>query len=218
MEIDTGQWPKDPAPQTSGRVKPAAKGSVGSMPSVPSPNIQARPEISGTIAAWGPTCASRAMRAVKTLSTIERVSIESPGATSPRACSAASKAALPVPQGERSMRPGYITLPVRTEAAPPAMEERVFHPFEPREQRVADGELLPRGGADPAAERNQIARFRRSDFEPQRVRVHEGEPATAESDIDIEGSQPFHLQLAVETGREAREEFQRHALAAPFGA
>ena len=47
------------------------------------------------------------------LSITERIAIVSPTVISPRACIRASRAALPVPQGERSRRPGCITVPLR---------------------------------------------------------------------------------------------------------
>jgi hypothetical protein len=50
------------------------------------------------------------------LSITERISTVWPIPSSPLACITASRAAAPVPQGERSRRPGWITVPLRSGA------------------------------------------------------------------------------------------------------
>ena len=78
--------------------------------------IHARPVISGTIAGRPPTVVSAAIRPVKRVPITDSLTKLSPTASSPRACSCASRADVPVPQGERSSQPGWIEVAARASA------------------------------------------------------------------------------------------------------
>ena len=80
------------------------------------PVIHARPVISGTIAGRPATVVSSATRPVKRVPITDSLTNGSPIASSPRACSWASRADVPVPHGERSSQPGWIDVAARASA------------------------------------------------------------------------------------------------------
>ena len=81
--------------------------------------IQALPRIAGTIPGLSPTVAAATIRPSKVVPNAEAAVIQSPTAIDPRACSAASRALNPVPQADRSSRPGEITTAFRVTSPTP---------------------------------------------------------------------------------------------------
>ena len=77
------------------------------------PVTHARPVISGTIAGSPPTVVSSTARPVKRVPITDSLTNASPVASAPRACSAAIRAEVPVPHGERSSQPGWIAVALR---------------------------------------------------------------------------------------------------------
>ena len=73
----------------------------------------------GRIAGRLPTTVSSFTSTRNALPMIERLVSTSPFRTSPRACIVARFADDPVPQGERSTRPGFSTVQVRTTPSSP---------------------------------------------------------------------------------------------------
>src|ERR671919_3097458 len=115
--------PDDPRPhhqhiERAQRENPAGNGSSGSSTYCPIPVIHARPVISGTTAGNPPTDVSATIRPPKRVPITDRFTNSSPTPSSPRACSAASLADVPVPHGERSSQPGWIDVALRCERGP----------------------------------------------------------------------------------------------------
>ena len=85
---------------------PAGKGSVGSRKYWAVPVTQARPVIVGTTASTSPTRARSTKRPVKVVPMNDSFTKSVSSGNSPRACSWAMRADVPVPQGDRSNQPG----------------------------------------------------------------------------------------------------------------
>ena len=99
-------WCSIPSPQVSAIVKPSGNGSSEDTPYSPFENIHARPDMFGRTALCSPTCVMPTMRDKNRLPIVESMVTSSPMPTCPLACMTARRAAVPVPHGDRSMRPG----------------------------------------------------------------------------------------------------------------
>ena len=134
------------------------------------PVIQARPVISGITAGRPATVVSSTTRPVKRVPMTDSLTNGSPAASSPRACSWARRALVPVPHGERSSQPGWIDVAARGVGAVAArlVEDDVVAAGDPRVLRV-DRAV---GGVDRRhhleARRDQLA-ARAPDRPPGRV-------------------------------------------------
>src|SRR5215213_1375524 len=105
-----------PCPATLYSEKPAGKGSVGSSRYWPMPVIHARPVTSGITAGRPATSVSSTRRPVKRVPITDSCTNGWSSASSPRACSCAIRADVPVPHGERSSQPGWIETAARASA------------------------------------------------------------------------------------------------------
>ena len=99
-----------PAPQVSVSKKPSGKGSLASHPSSWVAKIQPRPEMRGTTAGRPPTSVVFTTSVIMRVPRSERKVWTWPGLASPRSARTARRAEQPVPQGQRSSRPGETTM------------------------------------------------------------------------------------------------------------
>ena len=166
------------------RAKPAGKGSRSSSRYWPMPVIHARPVISGTTAGRAadldlldePAGEARAD---------DRLVDERPrpAPSSPRACSCAMRAHVPVPHGERSSQPGWIEVALRASAPsrPGAWKTTWWQPRDALVDRVHRA----RGTASRIARArlDQLAGARRVDLEPDGGGVDERVEVAAEGHV-----------------------------------
>ena len=136
--------PTMPAPTTTTSVTGRSRPGTGPRRRAgtgPCPVIHARPVISGTIAGRPATVVSSTTRPVKRVPITDSLTNASPTASSPRACSCASRADVPVPHGERSSQPGWIDVAARASAPsrPGAWKHDVVAARDPRVARDGPG-------------------------------------------------------------------------------
>ena len=193
------------------RAKPAGNGSSASSRYCPMPVIQARPVISGTIAGRPATVVSSATRPVKRVPITDSLTNASPTASSPRACSWASRADVPVPHGERSSQPGWIAVAARASAPsrPSRVQDDVLAAGHPRVARVHRAVGGVDRGDDREARLDQLVRACRIHLQPDRGRRQQRVEVAAEGHVVDDAPEPGHLDRAVARVQEARDVAQR---------
>ena len=187
------------------------------------PVTHARPLNDGTTASRPPTRASDSMRQSNRESMGEIPTNGSPGASSPRACSTASRAEHPVPHGERSIFPGRIATAFRPAFTPPrtstgaaiwqneTCDHSGFAGWVKPSCSFAARVILDSGHRD-------VPRLVRCQRKSERAGVHDHEAVAPVRGIHRQGPEPFDLQGGVQPVDEGGDVRHPHALDPPVAA